>query len=64
MFVSLKKHTETQLGLSKPLFLYWFILILERSFAGVAQSVEQFIRNEKVGGSIPLSGTIRLFTHP
>jgi hypothetical protein len=27
------------------------------SFAGVAQSVEQLIRNEKVGGSIPLSGT-------
>lgn len=26
--------------------------------AGVAQSVEQFTRNEKVGGSIPLSGTI------
>src|SRR3982750_2153257 len=26
-------------------------------FAGVAQSVEQLIRNEKVGGSIPLSGT-------
>ena len=25
--------------------------------AGVAQSVEQLIRNEKVGGSIPLSGT-------
>ena len=33
--------------------------------AGVAQSVEQLTRNEKVGGSIPLSGinketTIRL----
>ena len=28
-----------------------------RAFAGVAQSVEQLIRNEKVGGSIPLSGT-------
>ena len=28
-----------------------------RGFAGVAQSVEQLIRNEKVGGSIPLSGT-------
>ena len=27
--------------------------------AGVAQSVEQFTRNEKVGGSIPLSGTIK-----
>ena len=25
--------------------------------AGVAQSVEQLTRNEKVGGSIPLSGT-------
>ena len=25
--------------------------------AGIAQSVEQLIRNEKVGGSIPLSGT-------
>ena len=28
-------------------------------FAGVAQSVEQLTRNEKVGGSIPLSGTIK-----
>ena len=27
-------------------------------YAGIAQSVEQLIRNEKVGGSIPLSGTI------
>lgn len=27
-------------------------------FAGVAQLVERFIRNEKVGGSIPFSGTI------
>ena len=26
-------------------------------FAGVAQLVEQLIRNEKVGGSTPLSGT-------
>ena len=26
--------------------------------AGVAQLVEQLIRNEKVGGSIPSSGTI------
>ena len=26
--------------------------------AGVAQSVEQLIRNEKVVGSIPISGTI------
>lgn len=26
--------------------------------AGIAQSVEQLTRNEKVGGSIPLSGTI------
>ncbi len=26
--------------------------------AGVAQLVEQLTRNEKVGGSIPLSGTI------
>lgn len=26
--------------------------------AGVAQLVERFIRNEKVGGSIPFSGTI------
>ena len=25
--------------------------------AGVAQLVERFIRNEKVGGSIPFSGT-------
>ena len=25
--------------------------------AGIAQSVEQLTRNEKVGGSIPLSGT-------
>jgi hypothetical protein len=28
--------------------------------AGVAQSVEQLIRNEKVEGSIPFSGTIRI----
>ena len=28
-----------------------------RTKAGVAQSVEQRIRNAKVGGSIPLSGT-------
>ena len=27
--------------------------------AGIAQSVEQRIRNAKVGGSTPLSGTIR-----
>jgi hypothetical protein len=27
-------------------------------FAGIAQLVEQRIRNAKVGGSIPLSGTI------
>jgi hypothetical protein len=31
-----------------------------RAFAGVAQSVEQLIRNEKVGGSIPLSGTNKI----
>lgn len=29
--------------------------------AGVAQLVERFIRNEKVGGSIPFSGTISTF---
>ena len=29
--------------------------------AGVAQSVEQLIRNEKVAGSIPVSGTIKQF---
>ena len=28
--------------------------------AGVAQSVEQLTRNEKVGGSIPLSGTNKM----
>ena len=28
--------------------------------AGIAQSVEQLIRNEKVGGSIPLSGTKKI----
>jgi hypothetical protein len=28
--------------------------------AGVAQSVEQLIRNEKVEGSIPFSGTNRI----
>ncbi len=28
--------------------------------AGVAQSVEQLIRNEKVEGSIPFSGTISI----
>ena len=31
--------------------------VIIESFAGIAQSVEQLIRNEKVGGSIPLSGT-------
>ena len=29
--------------------------------AGIAQLVEQLIRNEKVGGSTPLSGTILSF---
>ena len=29
-----------------------------RPQAGIAQSVEQLIRNEKVVGSIPISGTI------
>lgn len=29
--------------------------------AGIAQSVEQLIRNEKVVGSIPISGTIPFF---
>jgi hypothetical protein len=29
-----------------------------RSLAGVAQLVEQLIRNEKVVGSTPISGTI------
>jgi hypothetical protein len=28
--------------------------------AGVAQLVERFIRNEKVGGSIPFSGTNKI----
>ena len=32
-------------------------LLQWQSFAGVAQSVEQLIRNEKVEGSIPFSGT-------
>ncbi len=32
-------------------------MIYNSRVAGVAQSVEQLIRNEKVGGSIPLSGT-------
>ena len=31
---------------------------LDSSQAGIAQSVEQLIRNEKVVGSIPISGTI------
>jgi hypothetical protein len=31
--------------------------IFGKSSAGVAQLVEQFIRNEEVGGSTPLSGT-------
>ena len=31
---------------------------LFQSIAGIAQSVEQLTRNEKVGGSTPLSGTI------
>src|SRR5690606_41997443 len=32
-------------------------LAIIADFAGVAQLVEQLIRNEKVGGSTPLSGT-------
>ncbi len=32
------------------------------SKAGIAQLVERFTRNEDVGGSIPLSGTIFLFS--
>ena len=28
-------------------------------YAGIAQSVEQFTRNEKVVGSIPISSTIK-----
>ena len=34
-----------------PEYVYW-------DNAGIAQLVEQLIRNEKVGGSTPLSGTI------
>ena len=33
------------------------VLYSPAAIAGVAQSVEQLTRNEKVGGSIPLSGT-------
>jgi hypothetical protein len=36
----------------------WFLGNRSAECAGIAQSVEQLIRNEKVGGSIPLSGTI------
>ena len=32
--------------------------------AGVAQSVEQRIRNAKVGGSIPFSGIVRFDKKP
>ncbi|AMP06325.1 hypothetical protein CPter91_4005 [Collimonas pratensis] len=38
-----------------------FCDISRDSSAGVAQLVEQFIRNEEVGGSTPLSGTTRYF---
>ncbi len=31
--------------------------------AGIAQSVEQLIRNEKVVGSIPISGTKNIFIY-
>ena len=34
------------------------VLYSPAAIAGVAQSVEQLTRNEKVGGSIPLSGTM------
>lgn len=32
--------------------------MLSANYAGVAQLVEQLIRNQEVGGSIPLFGTI------
>ncbi len=34
-------------------------IILVITFAGVAQLVEQLIRNQEVGGSIPLSSTTK-----
>ena len=37
--------------------------IQEKIQAGIAQSVEQLTRNEKVGGSIPLSGTIKSISY-
>ncbi len=40
-----------------------WIVILGVRFAGVAQLVEQRIRNAWVGGSIPFSGTICLSPH-
>lgn len=46
-------------SLIKPEQLIWLYQSASlRRAAGVAQSVEQLIRNEKVGGSIPLTGTI------
>ena len=37
-----------------------FVLRSMKLVAGVAQLVEQRIRNAKVGGSIPLTGTMKL----
>ena len=48
-------------SLIKPEQLIWLYQSASlRRAAGVAQSVEQLIRNEKVGGSIPLTGTSKI----
>jgi hypothetical protein len=44
--------------LNKTLSAKMNFVIIITVFAGIAQSVEQLIRNEKVVGSIPISGTI------
>ena len=45
----------------KPWLVFWFFLTycpaVSRLKAGIAQLVEQCIRNAKVGGSTPLTGT-------
>ena len=51
-------HRATTLsGNTNLLIIPFMYMITNEHRAGVAQSVEQRIRNAKVGGSIPFSGT-------
>lgn len=49
--------------LRSKVFLFEYFRARISLLAGVAQSVEQFIRNEKVEGSIPFTGTKYLSRH-